>query len=134
VKREREERLLRHGDAARIIRQAQREIAAGAALARRQQEVDGPVRETPQLEIPLLAVERSDGTWEFTTTTEVFPGHPGSRVLERSESIAICEMRQAIRDDMVEARYMRPEDARRALAQARVYVSGRVPFARIVSR
>jgi hypothetical protein len=134
VKKEREEKLLRIGDAGRIIRQAQREIAESAAFERRRQEVDGPAADAPRLDVPLLAVEDSSGVWAFTTTTAVFPGCPELKVRERSEPIAIAEMRQTIKDAMIDSRYASPEQARSLCARASVYVAGRVPFARIVSK
>lgn len=136
MKKKWDRRLRQHDDMGAILRQAQKDLAAQQQVARRIAEVDSKEYQTPVFDVPLLAVERSDGTWQIETTTTVFPSQKGKlSVAHRNKNIAICDLRQVLRERLIEDRYTRDQDeARRIAALANVWIAGNVPFHRIVSK
>jgi hypothetical protein len=126
-----------HGiDAAPRIRAALAELRENYAVGRRMAEVDGPVDDKLMLECPVLLVEDAAGRWRCSTTKEdMFQGQKELfGVTERTEKLAVAEMRWRLAEELVGCRFCRPEEAKRLALVANVWVSGRVPFARIVTR
>jgi hypothetical protein len=134
VKKSREQKLISHGEADKLLRKAQRELAQHAAHQRRVAEVDGE-KSVGDLDVALLAVENNAGFWKFESLANIYPGQSKQLVaVDRDERLAICELRFALRNQMVEDRYCSEEAARKAAATAKFWVSGRVAYNRIVSR
>lgn len=126
-----------HGiDAAPRIRAALAELRENYAMGRRMAEVDGPVDDKLVLECPVLLVEDAAGRWRCSATKEdMFQGQRELfGVTERTERLAVAEMRWRLAEELVAARFCKADEAKRLALVANVWVSGRVPYARIVSR
>lgn len=136
MKKRYDQKLREHGDMGAILRQAQKDLAFQQQMDRRIYEVEAREYQTPIFDAPLLAVERSDGTWVVESTTTIFPSQKGKiSVAHRNQQIAICDFRVALRERLIEDRYTRDSDeARKIAALAKCWIAGNVPFSRIVSK
>lgn len=136
MKKRYDQKLREHGDAGAILRQAQKDLAFQHEMDRRIYEVEAREYQTPIFDVPLLAVERSDGTWVVESTTDIFPAQKGKiSVAHRNKNIALCDFRVALRERLIEDRYTRHADeARKIAALAKCWFAGEVPYARIVSK
>jgi hypothetical protein len=129
-----DQKLREHGDMGRIIRQAQIDLAERRRIDARKAEIDG--KDAPEvLDAPVLAVEDANGFWTVGTTTSIYPSQSRPiEITDRSERMALVELRYAIKEQMVHDRHCSPEKARRLAALMNLWVAGRVPHNRIVSR
>lgn len=121
-------------DAARHIRSAQRDLRHRMEMERQIGDRQ-PRKDLPRLDVPCLLVEDAAGQWTASTTTNVYGSQKGRlEATDRTEALAIAELRQQLRDALVQDRWCNKEDARYQAANANIWAAGRVPFARIVSK
>ena len=112
-------------DAARVIRQAQQEVAQGRREALRRIEVDGPRAET-KLTVDCLTFREQDGSFRLETMTEPWPGAGTIAVRERNERFLAAEMRWALAAKMVESRWCNEESARTQATNAVILIHGSI--------
>ena len=122
-------------DAAPKIREALAELRTTHAAGRRQAEVDGPTIEL-DFELPVMLVEKSNGWWVCETTkTDIFAGQREHfATIDRSEKLAIAEMRWRFVQELMRCNFCHEEDAKRYGARAKVTIGARIPYKRIVSK
>lgn len=122
-------------DSAPMIRKALAELREEYAIGRRMAEVDGPETDV-DLDVPVMLIEDAADRWTCVTTKDDMwhSQKENFAVIERTEKLAVAEMRWKLVERLVSTGFCRPEAAKKNALKARIWVAGRVPFLRIVSR
>lgn len=111
-------------DAARYIREAQKQIAQAAVDGKRRAEVDGPIREQ-KLVVDTMIFKVGDG-WKIETIKEATPALGTVTAYDREEKFLVAELRWQLARQLVENRVCREDDARYIAQNAAILIHGRV--------
>lgn len=123
-------------DARPHIAKALQEARDAYKEGKRRAEVDGTIGLDAPITIQCMLVEDASGMWRASVlNSNIYPAQRGKPWAEdRTEKLALCEVRFALQNAMVADRYCRLDEARTIMSKAILDVTARVPFQRIVSR
>jgi len=123
--KEDKEKLLTGWDAAKYIREAQKEIVQQVKDGKRRAEVDGPIREQ-KLTVDTMIFKVGDG-WKIETIKEALPALGTVTAYDRDERFLVTELRWQLANQLLETRAVgKPEDARYIAQNAVILVHGRI--------
>lgn len=127
TRKEREANLI-GWDAAKVIRQAQKELADLSDHARRVVEVDGPRNDETPLVAHVMVFEEASA-WRMETIQNVFPGQDKPivvRVPRTNENWLLPEFRWAVKCHMIVCKFCREPEAHKHAQRLQVMIHGRL--------